>query len=282
MTVARAACIFVTIAAFAGCSLFSDLGGFSDQPAPPASDAGTSADTATAEGGSSGPADGSPADAGADASPYKQAVIADQPVAYWPFDEAAGANVARDIIGGKNADVIGMLTFGVKGADGTAVERTATGGSLDVGDFFDLAGKQAYSIELWGFSKGTNQFENVLSKRGDTGNGWIVYFRDGNDSVQIEQRYAAGQRTTFAPLPAPKASLHHIVFVYDPNDPTEKRQRVYIDSTRTDGFSDDGDADDSTTPLRMLLFVGILDEVAIYHHALSAERIAEHFKLGSK
>jgi hypothetical protein len=282
MRVARSAGIFVTLGAFAGCSLFSDLGSYSEQdPAASPAEAGASADAPTNGDGSSGVPDGPGIDAGPDASAYKQAVLADQPVAYWPFDDAVGSNVAKEIIGGKNADVLGAITFGVKGADGTAIQRSATGGYLDVGDYFDLAGHQAYSIEFWGWPKGTNEFENILNKRED-GKGWIVYFRDGNGSVQIEQPYAAGQRTTFAPLPAPKDRLHHVVFVFDPMDPTERRQRVYIDTLRTNGFSDDGPADDVSISLTMFGFVGVLDEVAIYHHALSSERIAKHYELGTK
>jgi hypothetical protein len=275
MTIARTACIFVSFAAFAGCTLFSDFGGFSEEQGP--TDAGPSAEATTTDAPGDSSAD---SDTGPAVITYRQAVLADQPIAYWPFDEPAGTPITREIIGGKNAEVVGKLAFGVPGADGTGVERTTEGGSLEVGDFFDLAGKQAYAIEFWGLPKGTSEFEDILHKRADNGSGWIVYFRDGNDSVQIEQRYAAGSRTTFVPLPTPKASWHHIVFVYAPNDPTEKRARVYVDGVRTDGFSDDGDADDTAQPLRMHSFIGILDEVAIYHHALSAERISEHYKLG--
>ena len=51
---------------------------------------------------------------------------------------------------------------------------------------------------------------------------------------------------------------------------------------RTNGFSDDGAADDTTETLGMMAFVGLLDEVALYDHALTTERIAEHYELGSK
>jgi hypothetical protein len=283
MTFARGALAFVTLAAFAGCSLFSDFGELSGDPAP-INDSGFDGDL-TLDGppfdGSSGPPDAPALDAGPDASPYKQAVLADQPIAYWPFDDAVGSNVARDVIGGKNAEAVGALTFGVKGADGTAVERVPGGGGFTVGDFFDLAGQQAYSIELWGWPKGDSQFENILDKRDVSGKGWIVYFRGGTE-VQIEHTYAAGQRTTYKGLPEPTSRLHHIVFVFDPSQPTETRQRVYINSVRTDGFSDDGPADDVTKALTMFHFIGVLDEVAIYHRALSAERISTHYELGTK
>jgi hypothetical protein len=281
MPVARAAWIFVTLLAFVGCSLFSDLGGYSDDPVAAVPDSGALPDATTAD-GPNAPPDASPAiDAGADASAYKQAVLADQPIAYWPFDDGAGASFAREAIGGKNADVIGTLAFGVAGVDGTAVERSDTGGDLNVGDFFDLAGQQAYSIEFWAWPKGNAEFEDVLHKRDENGKGWIVYFRDASKDIQIEHTYAAGQRTTFAPVPS-KTAFHHFVFVFDPADPTETRARVYIDNVRTNGFSDDGPADDVTKSLAMLRFVGLLDEVAIYDHALGAARVSAHFAVGSK
>lgn len=283
MRLVRAAVLAASLAVPVGCTLFSDFGGFSEgAPAPGADsgggDASTSTDAATTT-------DGTPSggDAGPDGSPYKLAVLADSPVAYWPLDEAAGANVAKDVIGGRNAEVIGTVKLGVKGIDGNALEREVGGGRLEVGDFFDLAGNQAYSIEFWGWEKGVGDFENVLAKRDGALKGWIVYFRnDGfSTSIQIEQKYAAGQRTTYAPVPDARARLHHIVFVFDPAAGTDTRQRVYIDSIRTDGFSDDGAADDVTTPLVFVpSFIGVLDEIAIYDHALTATRIAEHFALG--
>lgn len=282
MMVARGACVFVALAAFAGCTLFSDFGGYSEEP-DGAADSSAAMDVTTSDDGASGFPDAPSVDAGPDASPYKRAVLADGPIAYWPFDDAAGASFAREVVGARNAEAVGAITFGVAGVDGTAVERVVNGGNLDVGDHLDLAGQQAYSIEFWAFMKGTAEFENVFHKRDGNRKGWIVYFRGGAESVQIEHTYAAGQRTTFAKMPLPKAKFHHVVFVFDPADPTEKRQRVYVDGMRTDGFSDDGPADDVTTSLRLLeSMVGILDEVAIYDRALTVERIAAHFALGPK
>jgi hypothetical protein len=282
MPIARVAWIFVTLAAVAACSLFSDLGGFSGDGAAPTADSGVLLDASVDDGSSSPPDASLVIDAGPDASAYKQAVLADGPIAYWPFDDGAGASFARETIASQNGDVIGTLTFGVPGVDGTAVERSDTGGELDVGDHFDLAGQQAYSIELWAWPKGDGQFENILHKRDENGKGWIIYFREASANIQIEQTYAAGQRTTYAAIPMAKTKFHHFVFVFDPADPVESRSRVYIDNVRTNGFSDDGPADDVTKSLEMMQFVGILDEVAIYDHALKAERISEHYLRGSK
>lgn len=280
MTVARVAVCFVGFASFVGCSLFSDLGSYSEDP--PVDDSGPSRDAAIADGSSDSQDAAVVVDAGPDGSPYKQAVLADRPMAYWPFDEAAGSSFARDVIGGKNADVVGAVTFGKPGVDGTAVERSSGDGSFDVGDHFDLAGTQPYTIELWGWPKGNEQFENILYKRREDMVGWIVYFSDASQNVSIEQRYGAGQRVAYAPVPLAKTKFHHIVFVFDPADPTDKRLRLYVDNVRTNGFSDDGAADDTTETLGMMAFVGLLDEVALYDHALTTERIAEHYELGSK
>ena len=284
MTVARVAVCFAGFASFVGCSLFSDLGGYSEEPPTAVSDSGADVDATIANDGSSGPPDApAPIDAGPDGSAYKQAVLADQPMAYWPFDEGAGSSFARDIIGGKNAALVGAVTFGKPGVDGTAVERSSGGGNFDVGDFFDLAGTQPYTIELWGWPKGTGQYENILYKRRQDFVGWIVYFSAASQDVSIEQRYAAGQRVAYAPLPdGAKTKFHHIVFVFDPVDPTDKRMRLYIDNVRTNGFSDDGAADDTSQSLGMMDFVGLLDEVALYDHALTTERIDAHYKLGPK
>lgn len=289
MRFVRAVIVGAIVAAPAGCTLFTDFGGFSEKPPPAASEAGAvvdaapSADVSTDETSeTSAPV----ADAGPDASPYKLAVLADQPIAYWPFDEAPGANVAREIIGGKNAQLTGTMKFGVAGVDGTAIERTLADGTFDVGDNFDLPGKQAFSVELWAKPQSLDEYANVLYKRNAKLEGWVVYFvRNGVEiTAAMEQRYPTGARYQKGLVFDPAGRLHHVVHVYDPTDTLDKRSRTYVDGVRTNGFNpDDNPSVDLTEPLQMATsFIGVLDEVAIYDHALTGERIAEHYKLASK
>jgi len=216
--------------------------------------------------------------------PYRAAVLADAPIAYWPFDDDPGANTAREIVGGKNGDVVGTVTFGVPGVSGTAIERPMqTDGRLDVGDDFDFAGKVPYTIEFWVKPQIVGRFGDVLDKR-DTpnGKGWIAYVHDG-PGVQLEQPVPGGGRTAYVDVPSlTDGKFHHVVFTFDPTQPTSIRLRLFVDSVRTDGFSDDLDAADTTIVLTMAsTYVGVLDEVALYDHALSADRVSAHYKLGS-
>ena len=202
----------------------------------------------------------------------------------WPFDEAVAERSARDIAGGKHASVVGQVTFGVPGVDGTALSRTdGSQGYVEVGDYFDFPGKQVYSIEFWAARTAAGvTFANVLEKRtSDNLVGWVIYhFEDldnGPTSMRMEHKADSAYRYVEAPLADPKP-MHHFVFVYEPND-----FRAYVDGTRSNGTANDGDGEDTTQSLVIVQsYVGTIDELAIYDHALAYERIMKHFELGSK
>lgn len=58
--------------------------------------------------------------------------------------------------------------------------------------------------------------------------------------------------------------------------------RMYYDAVRTDGY-DDVPATHTTEPVWIRQgYTGLLDEIALYDHALTVERVQAHHQLGTK
>jgi hypothetical protein len=261
----------LSVGAIASCSLVTSLDGYTGGATP--TDAGSSSVDAA-------PTPPSPpfdASADADAGPtYRDDVLADRPIAYWPLDEKAGSLVAKDIAGNHDATLSGAATFGVAGVSGTAFQIPRSGPSLDVADAIQFTGQAPYSFECWAIPTYADQFQNVIQRRASN-NGYVLYFRD-TGSVQLEQLWSGGTRGGW--FDAPKATTFvHVVATFDGTT-----FRLYVDgvqSTSTyqgtggpapfDGGTDIGGG-----------FAGVLDELAVYDHALPPDRVTAHHDLGAK
>lgn len=276
----------------AGCSLFSDLGGFSGDSA--STNEGGTPETGDSDSGvdDAAPETDAPVaivDAGPDASPYMLAVLADRPIAYWPMDDAPGCALVTELVGGKNADFAGVLTCGVPGVSGTAIDKTKVEQVLAVGDYFDFVGFNPYTIEAWAKPRFEAQYLTMIAKRRpNTPFGWNFYFQDvdpaGAPGFQmLHVSPDGGNRTVFVATPDAASKFHHIVVTYDPNVATGAPLRMYYDGVRTDGYDDDIPASDTTEPVWIgEAYTGLLDEIALYDHALGAERVQAHYQLGKK
>jgi hypothetical protein len=272
-----------------GCALFSDFGGLSSGTDPDAGALPEGGDTGTA-GDSGNDGDLPPlVDAGPDAPAYELAVLADKPIAYWPFDDAPGSAFVSEIVGNKKADFSGTLTFGVPGVSGTCIDKTDVEQVLEVGDYFDFVGFNPYTIEVWAKPKFQSQYLTMIAKRRpNTPFGWNFYFHRVNvgDTPGFQLEHVSpdgGNRTVFVETPDAEAKFHHIVVTYDPKVATGAPMRMYYDGVRTDGFDDDVPASDTTEPVWIgQAFTGLLDEIALYDHALPVERVQAHYLLGKK
>lgn len=276
----------------AGCALFSDLGGFSsgdsDGGSPLDPDGGGDANVADTATSGDGPI--SVVDAGPDAPAYALAVLADKPIAYWPMDDAPGAAFVTEIIGGKKADFSGPLTFGVAGVSGTCIDKTDRAQILEVGDYFDFVDKNPYTIEAWAKPRFDYEYLTMIAKRRPNQEyGWNFYFSqvDKADPPGFQMIHAypppGGQRTVFVTTPDAAMKFHHVVVTYEPTPATGPPMRMYYDGVRTDGYADDKAANDTTEPVWIGEgYLGLLDEIALYDHALPVERVQAHYQLGKK
>ena len=260
----------LSLFAIASCSVVTSLDGYTGGATPASADAGSPDATPTPP---------PPADAStdADAGPsYRDAVLADRPIAYWPLDEKAGSLVAKDIVGNHDATLSGTASFGVAGVAGTAFQIATSGPSLDVADAIQFTGEAPYTFECWAIPTYVDQYQNVIQRRaGD--NGYVLYFRD-TGSVQLEQIWMGGIRGGW--FDGPKATKFvHVVATFDGTT-----LRLYVDgvqSTTTYQASGGPAAFGGGTNIGGG-YARVLDELAVYDHALTPDRVTAHHDLGAK
>lgn len=265
------------------CWLATDWDQFSS---PAKSGAGAPADGGQVH--SDAPSGGDAGEGGVVASPndsgvapaYGDLVLADRPVGYWPFDEAAGATLVTERITGKSAapTKASAFTFGAAGVAGNAL-GSAGKADLPFGDMLDFIGAEPWTVEAWihpQFESG-KVFYEYLNKRDQGNNGLVFYVRheSGGTTVQVEQSYNGGGRGVDRAF-TDDGQFHHVVFVYDPG---KTGIRCWVDGKHGDkGYDDPGGPTDNPQPLYIASGIkGAIDEMAIYDHALSDDRILAHY-----
>jgi hypothetical protein len=212
--------------------------------------------------------------------PYRRAVLADRPIAYWRLDETSGT-VAADSSGSH----VGRYEHGVSlGAPGAldAPDAAARFDGIDddvwVADAEDLRLDGSFSIEFWARADpdpNTTTFPGILGKGG--GNGYFIWYDDRLRPV-LNRAAIDGPITTGGAL-STDAFTHYVV-TYD--------ALASLVTWYVDGAEDSTQPDRSyppstdTSPLRLAVADAdqygreILDEIALYDHALSIERIQAH------
>ena len=251
--------------------------------------AGDGAPSPEIEGGpGSGPPDGTAPDAsaaleaGADAAAaYVAAVVADQPAAYFRFEEASSDNAARDSIGGLEAVAGGQVGFGAAGVVGHAVRLDGQTG-FDLGDRFDFAGKVPFAFEAWIASVENKSDQWLIHKRDESTpgalRGYIIYL-GGDHTAHFEGWGASLSAWTDAPLPT---SFTHVVLSVAYASGVGNAT-LWINGQRAPngGYDNTDNLPDTTVPLQLApSLVGTVDELAIYAHDLPADRVHAHYVAG--
>ena len=277
----------VTCAAPSACSLLTDTSGLSTgQSATLPSDAAPEAVTADAPAIDAATTDASARpDAFDPVAAYVAAVRDDDPIGYYRLEDKPGTGNARDEIGQHPAAVFGNVVFGTPAVAGSGARFDGTS-YLDVGDAFGFTGSQPYSIEFWANPVFNSEpFHEVANKRNAQGYGLVFYFRDDGPSpgVQLEQVWTTGARGGWSDVRA--GAFMHVVCTYDPAAQSST-VHIYVNAIQSPSVYDDGDggpASDPTTPFRWApSFIGVLDELAVYYHALSSQRVQAHFDAAPK
>ena len=275
------AAIALFIACSPACSLTSDLGGLSGG-ADPVDGASM---TLAAEGGPA--TDGStttdaPSDTGA-ANAYAAVVLADAPVAYYRFEDPSDANAATDELGTHPANVTARgVTFGANGVAGHAVTLDGNAG-LDVGDAFDFAGKQPFTLEIW-VKATTSKLDGQLFLKRDERvasdfKGYILYAGGAGDP------HFEGWGVDLSAWnddPLPTAAFAHVVLTVSYAS-GKGNATLYVNAQPAThgGFDNVLDLADTPQPLRIgETFVGLMDEAAIYDKVLPPDRILAHYRAG--
>jgi hypothetical protein len=230
-------------------------------------------------------------------SPYGQAVLADNPIGYWPLAETNGP-VARDFSGSSS----GFYTNALLGQPGntnldshTAVKFGSVSnvnsyvGGVPIG--FATPYNATFSVECWAnggpqtsgsglIAKGTGNGEQFALDCGSTSNAFRFFIRD-----------LAGRVHAASGNVVPDNTWHHLVGVCDEANGVV---RLYVDglqnSLATFAASSGllGSANATTFGSRQsgagaydLQFIGSLEEIAIYPYALGAGQVLAHYQVST-
>jgi hypothetical protein len=219
-------------------------------------------------------------------SGYADEVLADAPLLFFKFDEEYLDTVAVDSSGnGHNGTFLdasgaghgpfvngGLHSFGTT-QNGPTACTVPTASWMDVGHI---------SAEVW-FALDTPPFSKALVSRfGGSGGSWMLW-GNGNGNVAVEMRTADG---TAYSLEGPSLpwNAHYAAFTFDGST-----LALYFDGAQVATASvTTGDLLTCTEPIEVGRYSGddgttmnaVWEDLAVYDHALSAERIAAHYAAG--
>jgi hypothetical protein len=225
---------------------------------------------------------------------YSDTVLADNPVGYWRFGEAAGAPQAQDLASGNRPltyNGFAAANYGYPGAieddPNTAVRLTASATTIsrpDPNDFGFAAG-QSFSLEYWirvAPGNASSDDAGVVDKGydGTQDRPWYLsrYIKSrnsGNGAVDLFLRNSAGtSRVVYstAAIPISDDTWHHVVGIYDSSN---AEARLYVDGIYQ-GSATGVPVDAYGTNSRPFIvgnhlnrfFDGQIDELALYDVAL--------------
>jgi hypothetical protein len=223
---------------------------------------------------------------------YPEAVLADNPVAYWRLGEATGTSIADSSGNGLDLTLHAAVTFGAPGAlycdPNKAMKFVNTAeGWLGRGTTAALQPTAALSFEFWMSLSGVPvEYEKPIWY-GDAGlypwGSWGMQ-RDGTASSDFVFMLNLGGTSSWltTKLFTKKDVWYHVVATYD-----GAYQRVYVDGVSATEKSVSGAISYSANQGQALAigacdlphnyFNGSLDEVAFYDKALSSTRVAAHW-----
>jgi hypothetical protein len=272
--------------ASAACSLIVDTKGLSGGAVP--ADGGSPREDAALIDASIGDASTDAADASS-LSPYRDAILADQPISYWRLDEGPGATVAKDQIGNKNPGKYVSVTFGGDGPfhGKTAPQFDGKSSRVEIADNFDLTGTSPYTVEAWVAPDETTGCQHIFTreqrqstpKRGFA----LLIFNNSNEGLFFE-RYVTNSNLNSGSSPPQQlttGTFTYVVGVYDgmreaiyvngafsQSGPTDTRlQQSFVADSPYIGAGGPGDC----------VFAGRIAEVAVYATALTSDRIMAHY-----
>ncbi len=216
---------------------------------------------------------------------FADAVLADDPIAYWRFGEAPGATVAVDAAVGHDgtysATGITLGTPGLYGGDTGALFDGVSGRVVVPRD----AGIEPALITMEALVRwdGPNTFQQrILEKSfflGGSQSGYsLTILPDGKISVELRSGGVATAHTTSTALTAGQTA--YLVGAFDGS-----AMSIYLDGTLLQSTAAGGTLQHNTLEdlgignqaERDRPFLGLIDEVALYDRALTAGEVGAHY-----
>jgi hypothetical protein len=281
----RRTAVIALVPILGACSLFTSLGGLSDdekgapvEAGAPAVDGGSVADGAAPDSPSS--TDATTTD------PYAAAVLALSPLVYYRFVETAG-RIATDATGRHDGEYKGTVQLGVAGAfAGSRAFRVPPASAAHVSvatSELRFAGRAPYSVELWVQPATFEDYQWIVSteRAFSPRRGWSI-LANANARPFYEMWNQAddggfgtgGRSLANEPIVLRANAWTYLVYTYDGTTIA-----VFVDGARVGGWAQTADAPDVGDALTIgcrffdgnpggCFDGGTIDEVAIYGRAL--------------
>lgn len=231
---------------------------------------------------------------------YRDAVLADAPALYLRLDETSGIalfdEVSRSMVGTYSGSGVALAAPGIPGATGTGVTFSGGQALASATSAVDFLGLASYSLEAWinptvdamtddyygrilakeEYNGGTNrQGYNILYERS------MMYHPMGG--LITERWNVNGTGADIAPYQMNEGTFHHVVATFD-----GATLRLYSDGLLSAQNTSAVPLLDLTVPLSVgsianggSPFFGVVDEVAIYDHALTPTAVQTHHSVGA-
>lgn len=225
-----------------------------------------------------------------DAGSYRDEVLKDRPLAYFPLDESPGTLFAASSVGGAPLNIVGAIGFGAAGVVGTSASFPGTEFDyLTAGDRFDFALGAAFSLEVWFKAKTAVATQRLIAFKFEASNGYglglygaLVGFtvggKDASDisigDLTFSGLLDAGFPTGTPPLDSGLLTeWHHLVGTFD-----GATIRLILDGVNTMSVPVPALPTNHAEPFVVGGgFDGEIDELAIYNKALSVQRARAHY-----
>lgn len=271
--------LFSGVVATSACSLFVDTGGFSSGGTNPADSAGTDAlDASATSDASSDVASEAAIDGGL--PKYVSAVLADQPLLYYRFEQTEGPSV-RDEMNTWPGSADLFVKFNAPGAMPGSLAIALDGkGSINAGSVGDFTGNQNFTVECWVKPNvSDDKFRHPMNKDLDVGGpresyGLFLYL----GRIAFE-RYVNGSGVQASTDSLPIDVWYHVAGTYDGTQLV-----LYVNGVQAKVAPDARSAKAKPVPFYVGTkdptygnISGAIDEVALYDKALGPERVRAHF-----
>jgi hypothetical protein len=225
---------------------------------------------------------------------YRALVLCGQPAAYWRLDEHGPPSALDQIDGGPvgtyDPGGEGGIQYGAPGAivgdPDTAIHVNGTA-MVSVGTPIGFPGMAAFSLEAWVKPDvvDTNYRAIVSSVAWPDGGHKVGYALWSRTSGVAAERYSGTgtTQTTLAPAALPTNAYSHVVATYDGGTLSLYENGTLMGALFVPLSVDNVQAAfeiGNETAVPFPPWVGDIDEVAVYAHALTAAQVTEHYRVG--
>jgi large repetitive protein len=222
------------------------------------------------------------------AKTYSDTVLADHPVAYWRMDETTGNTMVDASGNANNGRYVGIYALGQPGAiaANTAVGFDGQSGAASVLSSTTLQ-LNTVTIELWLNKHTDTEYGVYVAKNvelgGAAGSGWFQLLNSHHDG-RLEFRITSdGAPALTSTSTLALNTWYYVVATYDGTV-----AKLFVNGKLDNSLKATATPKQTSDPLfigrRMdgLFNDAVIDEVAIYPVALSADRIAAHWRAASR